>query len=214
MIPQTITAILLSIPLVIMLIPSIHFWFEFKSSKRSRKSGKKAKYIKIYFYLLVTGVFFMWVFWIVGIIFLFLNKYYSIFGFLTFSNPYELAIQIVGLFIFYIGAITYNLNIIIVGEYLLPAPSGLSEEHRLIKKGPFGIIRHPLYVSYIFILLGLSLTLLTYWILIPALFVIIGIYSTAKAEEELLIEQFGEEYIKYKQKVGMFFPKIWSVKWN
>ena len=37
---------------------------------------------------------------------------------------------------------------------------------------------------------------------------IIGIYPTAKAEEQTLIEQFGEEYIKYKQKVGMFFPKF------
>jgi protein-S-isoprenylcysteine O-methyltransferase Ste14 len=195
-----------------MLIPSIHFWLKFKGSRRSRKSGKKAEYKKIYLYLLGTGVLFMWMFWIGGIIFLFLNKYHSIFGFLTFSNTYELAIQIIGLFIFYIGAITYNLNIIIVGKYLLPAPSGLSENHKLIQKGPFGIIRHPLYVSYIFILLGLSLTLLTYWILIPTLFVIIGIYSTAKAEEELLIEKFGEEYKEYKKKVGMFFPKIWRVK--
>ena len=143
---------------------------------------------------------------------MFLKKYYSVFGFLTISNPYELVIQIVGLFIFYIGAIIYNLNIIIVGKYLLPAPSGLSEDHKLIQKGPFGIIRHPLYVSYIFILAGLSLTLLTYWILIPTLFVIIGIYPTAKAEEELLIEKFGEEYREYKKKVGMFFPKICRVK--
>lgn len=150
MIPQTIIAILLSIPLVVMLIPSIGFWLKFKGSRRSRKSGKKAKYKKIYFYLLVTGVLFMWVFWIGGIIFLFLNKYYSIFGFLTFSSPYGSAIQITGLFIFYIGAITYNLNIIIVGKYLLLAPSGLSEEHKLIQNGPFGIIRHPLCILYIY----------------------------------------------------------------
>jgi len=211
MIPQTIIAILLSIPLAIMLVPSVNFWLKFKGSRRSRKSGKKAKYKKIYFYLLVTGVCFMWVFWIGGIIFMFLKKNYSIFGFLTFPNPYELTIQIDGLFIFYIGAIIYNLNIIIVGKYLLPAPSGLSENHKLIKKGPFGIIRHPLYVSYILILAGLSLTLLTYWILIPTLFVIVGIYPTAKAEEELLIEKFGEQYREYKKKVGMFFPKIWRV---
>jgi protein-S-isoprenylcysteine O-methyltransferase Ste14 len=48
--------------------------------------------------------------------------------------------------------------------------------------------------------------------LIPTLFVIIGIYPTAKAEEELLIEKFGEQYRECKKKVGMFFPKIWKVK--
>ena len=45
-------------------------------------------------------------------------------------------------------------------------------------------------------------------LLIPAFCVIIGIYPTAKVEEEILIKQFEEEYIKYKQKVGMFFPKL------
>jgi len=67
-----------------------------------------------------------------------------------------------------------------------------------------------LYVSYVLTLVGLSLTFFIYWILIPAFCVIIGIYPTAKAEEEILIKQFKveEEYIKYKQKVGMFFPKL------
>ena len=72
----------------------------------------------------------------------------------------------------------------------------------------FEIIRHPLYVSYILILAGLSFILPIYWLLIPTLFIIIGIYPTAKAEEETLIEQFGEEYIEYKRKVGVFFPKL------
>jgi protein-S-isoprenylcysteine O-methyltransferase Ste14 len=44
--------------------------------------------------------------------------------------------------------------------------------------------------------------------LIPALCVVIGIYPTAKAEEEMLIERFGEEYIEYQRKVGMFFPRL------
>jgi protein-S-isoprenylcysteine O-methyltransferase Ste14 len=100
------------------------------------------------------------------------------------------------------------LNIIVAGKYLRPAPSGTLESHKLVQKGPFRIIRHPLYVSYIFILAGLSMVLLTFWLLIPTLFLIIGIYPTAKAEEEILIEQFGEEYINYKRNVGMFFPKI------
>lgn len=208
MISQIVTAVLLSIPLITMLIPSINFWLEFKNSKRSRRVSKKANYKKLFFYLLAAGVLCMWVCWIGGIIFLSLNKLYNIFGFLTFSSHFEIAVQIVGFFIFYVGAITYNLNIIFAGRNLRPAQSGIIEEHKLIKNGPFGIIRHPLYVSYILILAGLSLILLSYWLLIPTLFIIIGIYPTAKAEENNLIEQFGEEYIEYKQKVGMFFPKL------
>jgi protein-S-isoprenylcysteine O-methyltransferase Ste14 len=208
MISQIVNAILLFILLITMTIPSINFWLEFKNSRKSGKVAKKANYKKIFFYLLVAGVLFMWIFWIGGIIFLLLNKFYSIFGFLTFSTHYNLAVQIVGFFIFYVGAITYNLNIFFAGRNLRPAQSGIIEDHKLIKNGPFGIIRHPLYVSYILILAGLGLIFLSYWLLIPTLFIIIGIYPTAKAEEETLIEQFGEEYIEYKRKVGMFFPEL------
>ena len=208
MIPQIISAILLSIPLIPMIILSVNYWSKFKDWKKSERLGKKTKYKKLFYYLLATCSLSNWVFWIGGIIFLFLDQFYSIFGFLTFSAPYEIAVQTVGFFIFYIGAITYNLCIFFGGKYLRPSHAGLFEDHKLIQKGPFGIIRHPLYVSYIFISAGLSLILLSYWLLIPTLCIIIGIYPTSKTEEETLIEQFGEEYIKYKRKVGMFFPKI------
>jgi protein-S-isoprenylcysteine O-methyltransferase Ste14 len=46
------------------------------------------------------------------------------------------------------------------------------------------------------------------WPLIPALCVIVGMYPTAKTEEKVLIERFGEEYIEYQRKVGMFFPRL------
>ncbi|MCK4279783.1 MAG: isoprenylcysteine carboxylmethyltransferase family protein [Candidatus Thorarchaeota archaeon] len=89
-----------------------------------------------------------------------------------------------------------------------PAPSSILEDHKLIRKGPFGVVRHPLYVSYFLITVGLAGVLHIGWILIPSLCIAFGIYSTAKAEEEVLIEQFGEEYIRYQQEVGMFLPKV------
>jgi protein-S-isoprenylcysteine O-methyltransferase Ste14 len=207
MIAEVVSAIMLVLPLSTMIIPSISYWSEFKKEKKGRGHGRKAHYNKLFFYLFVAGVLGMWIAWIGGIIVLFLNKYYSTLEWLTVSTPYKATIQIIGFLVFYIGALIYNMNIIIAGKYLRPAPSGTLENHRLIKKGPFAIIRHPLYVSYVLILTGLGFILLSYWLLIPALFLIIGIYPTAKAEEKVLIEQFGDEYIKYQQKVGMFFPK-------
>jgi protein-S-isoprenylcysteine O-methyltransferase Ste14 len=205
MIPQIITGILLAIPAITLLILSPKYWHEFK---KSIKIGKKPKYKNLFYYLLVAGDLCNWVFWYGGSILLVLNKFYDIFGFLRFSLPHEMVIQTCGFFIFYIGAITYNWVLFSGGKYILPSTSGLLGNHKLVQKGPYGIIRHPLYVAYIFILAGLSLILLIYWLLIPTLFIIIGIYPTAKAEEEILIEQFGEEYIEYKRKVGMFLPKL------
>jgi protein-S-isoprenylcysteine O-methyltransferase Ste14 len=55
---------------------------------------------------------------------------------------------------------------------------------------------------------GLAGVLHIGWILIPSLCIAFGIYPTAKAEEEVLVERFKEEYVKYQQEVGMFLPKI------
>jgi protein-S-isoprenylcysteine O-methyltransferase Ste14 len=77
-----------------------------------------------------------------------------------------------------------------------------------VQNGPLGIVRHPYYVSYVLILLGLSLTLTILWSLILALCIVIGMGPTAKAEENQLIALFGEEYKQYQQRVGRFFPKL------
>lgn len=205
MLPQIISGILLAIPAITLLIPSPKYWYGFKKSK---KTSKKPKYKKLFYYLLAAGGFCNWMFWFGGSILLLLNKFYDVFGFLRFSSPHETVIQACGFFIFYIGAITYNWVLFSGGKYILPSTSNLLKNHKLVQKGPYGSIRHPLYVAYIFISAGLSLILLIYWLLIPTLFLIIGIYPTAKAEEEILMEQFGEEYDKYKRKVGMFVPKF------
>jgi len=33
-------------------------------------------------------------------------------------------------------------------------------------------------------------------------------YNKFFTEEEMLIEQFGDEYVEYQRQVGMFFPKL------
>jgi protein-S-isoprenylcysteine O-methyltransferase Ste14 len=208
MIPQTIAAVLLAIPLVVMAVISVRCWVEFKDNSKSGTAKQEIPYNKIFLYLVGLGYFCIWPFWIGGMVFLFLNKYYTVFGFLTFSPSPALAIQVVGFLVFYAGATMLNWALFFAGKYLRPSIAGVYEEHKLIQTGPLGIVRHPYYVSYVLILVGLSLALLTYWPLIPALCVMIGIYPTARTEEEMLIGQFGEEYVAYQRKVGMFFPKL------
>lgn len=125
-----------------------------------------------------------------------------------FTTSYDLVIQIAGFCVFFVGALTYDMTLIVAGKYLRPSVSGILEDHKLVRSGPFAVVRHPMYVSYFLIPIGLAGVLHIGWMLIPFLCIAIGIYSTAMAEEEVLVEQFGEEYIKYQQKVGMFLPKV------
>jgi len=115
MIPQSIAAILLAVPLV---IQSIGYWSEFRRSEKSAESNAKAGYRKPYFYSLVFGVLCMWLAWLGGIDLLFLNKYDSVFGFLIFQSHSAVLIQVGGFIIFYVGAVMYNLTLFVAGKYL------------------------------------------------------------------------------------------------
>jgi protein-S-isoprenylcysteine O-methyltransferase Ste14 len=35
-----------------------------------------------------------------------------------------------------------------------------------------------------------------------------GYYGIARAEEKILIQKFGEQYVTYQKEVGMFLPKV------
>ncbi|MHA1674840.1 MAG: methyltransferase family protein [Promethearchaeota archaeon] len=69
------------------------------------------------------------------------------------------------------------------------------------------IVRHPEYFMYITGFIGLPLLTLNFWLLI-LLVGILPYYRIAKYEENGLILLFGEEFLKYQQSVGMFFPKL------
>ncbi|MHA2224190.1 MAG: methyltransferase family protein [Candidatus Hodarchaeales archaeon] len=79
---------------------------------------------------------------------------------------------------------------------------------KLETKGMYRWIRHPLYASYYYYFIGFLLVFQSI-LLLPLLLGIPGYYYMTKIEEDILIEQFGEDYIVYKQSVGRFFPRLW-----
>jgi protein-S-isoprenylcysteine O-methyltransferase Ste14 len=81
-------------------------------------------------------------------------------------------------------------------------------EPGVINSGVFKWLRHPIYTGAILFYLGASLITLSlasalFWLLIIAFYIWISRY-----EEGILIEKFGEDYLKYKKKTGMLFPKL------
>lgn len=84
------------------------------------------------------------------------------------------------------------------------------EGQRLLTSGPFAFVRHPLYASLIWIFVGGSLIyanplslLMTLGVFAPMM------YVRAKKEDSLLLEAFGEEFEEYRNRTGMFFPRVW-----
>jgi protein-S-isoprenylcysteine O-methyltransferase Ste14 len=81
-----------------------------------------------------------------------------------------------------------------------------SGEGRLVTAGIYRYIRHPQYTGFLLITLGL----LVHWATIPLIvmwpILIVLYYRLARYEEGILEEEFGEEYIEYRQNVPMFIP--------
>lgn len=79
---------------------------------------------------------------------------------------------------------------------------------RLITTGFYSKIRHPIYLGAIQFNFGVFFAFRSFLMIIPAVLLSLMFYFDARQEEKYLIEKFGDEYIQYKAKTGMFLPKI------
>jgi protein-S-isoprenylcysteine O-methyltransferase Ste14 len=208
MIPQRLTAVLLSFPLLVLLLVSVLYWITYRKQEKVGSGKQHIGYNKFFLALVAIGYFGIWILWVSGFVLLFLDRYYEVLELITCSFLMTSFVQIVGLIILYIGSLFFAWAISFAGKSLRPSTSGIHTDHVLIQNGPLGIVRHPYYVSYVVILVGLGLTLATLWPLLLALFVVVGMVPTAYAEERQLEAFFGEEYQQYKRRVGRFLPKV------
>jgi protein-S-isoprenylcysteine O-methyltransferase Ste14 len=94
-----------------------------------------------------------------------------------------------------------------LGKAWSPRPQ-IHSGHRLVMKGPYARIRHPIYLALIAFLAGITLVS-TNWILLVILLISIVVWSSIiRKEEQMLVEYFGELYKTYMQKTGSLLPKF------
>lgn len=81
-------------------------------------------------------------------------------------------------------------------------------EHQLATSGPYQHLRHPQYLAFILIMLGFLLqwpTLITL-LMFP---ILVAMYlRLAHREEQETLTEFGEEYRRYMNGTGAFFPQF------
>jgi protein-S-isoprenylcysteine O-methyltransferase Ste14 len=82
------------------------------------------------------------------------------------------------------------------------------ETPSVIRKGVFGVVRHPIYLSEVLLYLGLfmlSMSLAAGAILLGAT---AFLYYLSRYEERLLLKRFGDGYRSYMRDVGMWLPRF------
>ena len=84
----------------------------------------------------------------------------------------------------------------------------IQKGHKLVTAGPYGKIRHPIYAGTILWASGLALFTANVFFILMALLTLVFLSLRVTKEEKMLIEHFGDEYIKYMDTTGRYFPRF------
>jgi protein-S-isoprenylcysteine O-methyltransferase Ste14 len=92
-------------------------------------------------------------------------------------------------------------------------PAGGGDGAALASDGLYAVVRHPQYLGFDLLAWGLA-TLALYWgTILPAIAFTAGLAVQARAEEDFLLERFGEAYRTYRHTVPRFGPLTGFVRY-
>lgn len=84
----------------------------------------------------------------------------------------------------------------------------LKQEHRLIRSGPYAIVRHPIYTGITVALAGTAFVVGEWRGVLAFVLVLATHVVKARQEEALMAAQFGDEYRLYRQNSGFLVPRF------
>ena len=91
----------------------------------------------------------------------------------------------------------------------LRVDAALTDDHRLVRSGPYRLVRHPIYTSMLGVLTGTGVLIAPWYLLAPALAIfLLGTIIRVRVEESLLESRFGEEFRQYRRTVPALIPFV------
>ena len=109
-----------------------------------------------------------------------------------------------GLLLLAVGAVLALIGALTLGRNLTPFPQ-CGEHSRLVHRGIYALIRHPIYTSVMLAAVGWALIWQSWLGLLAASLLIPFFHAKARREEHWLRWQFPE-YADYEQRVRRFIP--------
>lgn len=84
----------------------------------------------------------------------------------------------------------------------------LKENHQLIRTGPYRLVRHPIYSGILLAVCGTAIGYGRLPCFIGVLVIFLGLWLKSKTEEQLMIQQFGAQYLEYQRQVSALIPGL------
>ena len=90
------------------------------------------------------------------------------------------------------------------------SPVPLNPPRKLVTTGLYSKVRNPMVLGWLILLFGIGILLNSIFLIFvfTPLFAALNILYLKTIEEKEMEKKFGEEYLKYKQSVPMFIPRL------
>jgi len=93
------------------------------------------------------------------------------------------------------------------------ATATIERGHELVLVGPYRLVRHPIYTGMFVTVIGTAMASgeLRHLLVVPL--VLLAFWIKARAEERLLLGEFGDQYARYRHEVrGAILPVFWGCR--
>jgi len=84
----------------------------------------------------------------------------------------------------------------------------VKENHVLVRRGPYQIVRHPIYAGGLLAMLGTALVYGQAACFLAVLLAFMGWWFKARREEQFMLQEFGEQYRLYRERVKQLIPFV------
>jgi len=84
----------------------------------------------------------------------------------------------------------------------------VKENHAFVQRGPYRLVRHPIYAGLLLAMLGTAVVYGEAGCFVAVVLAFVGWWLKARMEEQFMTQQFGEDYRRYQSNVRQLIPFV------
>jgi len=84
----------------------------------------------------------------------------------------------------------------------------IAVDHQLVRTGPYGLLRHPIYTAMLGMFLGTALASSQYHALLGLAILVVAYLRKTRLEEQILRQTFGPDYDAYRRDTWALVPLL------
>lgn len=84
----------------------------------------------------------------------------------------------------------------------------VKQDHELVERGPYGLVRHPIYTGLLLAFLGTAVAVGEWHGLVAVAIIAVSFWFKLRLEERWMRESFGETYVNYMRRVKALIPGV------